>query len=84
MKRQIYTTPQGFWFDWTSLQAPPVFGFYKRFHQLLVLTLFIIFPLLLFCQLLETSPSGVFGDSATPPVGLVPKLELVPVPIPLQ
>ena len=58
--------------------------FYKTLHQLLVLTLFITYPLLLFYQLLETSPSGVTGDRAAPPVGLVPKIELVPVPILLQ
>ena len=62
----------------------PFFCFYKRLHHLLVLTLFITYPLLLFYQLLETSPSGVTGDRAAPPVGLVPKIELVPVPILLQ
>ena len=68
------------------LSAPlPFFCFvYKTPHQLLVLTLLITYPLLLFYQLLETSLSGVIGDRAAPPVELVPKIELVPVPIPLQ
>ena len=67
-----------------STPLPFLCFFYKRLHQLLVLTLFITYPLLLFYQLLETSPSGVTGDRAAPPVGLVPKIELVPVPILLQ
>lgn len=67
-----------------STPLPFFFVLYKRLHHLLVLTLFITYPLLLFYQLLETSPSGVTGDRAAPPVGLVPKIELVPVPILLQ
>jgi len=73
-------------FGLIALLSTPLtfYVFYKRLHQLLVLTLLITYPLLLFYQLLETSLSGVIGDRAAPPVGLVPKIELVPVPIPLQ